>query len=93
MADDTKNVFRTPQPMPIDTSPAPSIVATAETRIKSLIAALHTELHAVEGEASEFLLNARKHIANVSLHAHAHFERAKNLAALEAAKAKEVAGR
>jgi len=88
MADDTKPVFRAPLPMPVDTSPAPSIVATAETRIKRLIAALHTELHTVEGEASGFLVNARKHIANVSLHVGAHFERAAKIAAEEAAKIK-----
>jgi hypothetical protein len=46
MADDTKTVFAAPRP-PYDTSPPPSIVATAETRISALIESLHrVSLHA-----------------------------------------------
>lgn len=90
MADDTKTVFAAPRP-PYDTSPPPSIVATAETRISALIESLHRELQDLDGEASEFLLNARKHIANVSLHAHAHFARAEKIAAEESAKIKSEA--
>ena len=68
MADDTKTTFAAPRP-PYDTSPPPSIIATAETRIKALIESLHRELQDLEGEASEFLVNARKHVANVAVHA------------------------
>jgi hypothetical protein len=87
MSDNTKTVFAAPLP-PYDTSPPPSIIATTETRIKALIASLHNELNAIEGEASEFLVNARKHIANGAVHVGAHFDRADKIAAAEAAKIK-----
>jgi hypothetical protein len=62
----------------------------SQARIRAMIEALHAEIHKVEGESSEFLVNAKKnakkHVANISIHVGAQFTWLKSRAAEAEAK-------